>query len=150
MARLSDEQWSALRADWVVGRYSNRELGEKYGTSNVAITKRAKKEGWEKIGSIKKEDHNSGGFIYVVTFKDSANKKFYKIGMAKNIEQRIQGLQTGNPFKLKIELCFYVESMSKIEREIHSCFNKNRKSGEWFGLSDKDLEYIVKRYSING
>lgn len=49
MARLSETEWDQLKADWCTDHYSNRDLGERYGVSNVAITKRAKNEGWEKL-----------------------------------------------------------------------------------------------------
>ena len=49
MARLSESEWDQLKADWCTDYYSNRELGERFGVSNVAITKRAKSEGWEKL-----------------------------------------------------------------------------------------------------
>jgi hypothetical protein len=49
MARLSESEWDQLKADWCTDHYSNRELGERYGVSNVAITKRVKNEGWEKL-----------------------------------------------------------------------------------------------------
>lgn len=49
MARLADEQWNQLKADWCTGHYSNRALGERFGVSNVAITKRANSEGWQKL-----------------------------------------------------------------------------------------------------
>lgn len=51
MARLTDEDWQKLKADWCTGHYSNRDLGERFGVSNVAITKRAQKEGWVKLPS---------------------------------------------------------------------------------------------------
>lgn len=49
MARLAGEEWDKLKADWCTGHYTHRELGERYGVSNVAITKKAKAENWEKL-----------------------------------------------------------------------------------------------------
>jgi len=49
MARLSESEWDQLKADWCTDHYSNRELGERYGVSNVAITKRVKNESWKKL-----------------------------------------------------------------------------------------------------
>jgi len=48
MGRLKDSQWSEIRAHYATGRYPNRDLGETYGVSHVAIQKRAKAEGWVK------------------------------------------------------------------------------------------------------
>jgi len=48
MARLTEEQWSELKAHYATGKYSNRDLGEMYNVSHVAIQKRAKSEEWIK------------------------------------------------------------------------------------------------------
>ena len=48
MARLSDKEWGELKAHYATGRYSNRDLGEMYGVSHVAIQKRVKAEDWVK------------------------------------------------------------------------------------------------------
>jgi hypothetical protein len=40
--------WEAIKRDYELDRWSNRELATKYGCSHVAIGKRASKEGWTK------------------------------------------------------------------------------------------------------
>ena len=155
MARLTPEQWDEVKSIYLLGAATLDELGERFGVSRAAIQKKRDKENWAKLDEFnearpKKEQPSSSGFIYVVTFLDSANKKHYKIGRAKNIEQRLSGIQTGNPFKLKLDLCFWVESMSKVENMIHNQYKNKRKNGEWFDLTDSDVLDIAKRYSING
>ncbi|OZB49421.1 MAG: hypothetical protein B7X60_01280 [Polynucleobacter sp. 39-45-136] len=51
MARLTEEQWSEVRAHYATGRYANRDLAEMYGVSHVAIQKKAKAEEWSKADS---------------------------------------------------------------------------------------------------
>ena len=48
MARLTDEQWSIVRADYEVRSLSNYELAEKHGVTETAIRKKAKQYGWVK------------------------------------------------------------------------------------------------------
>jgi len=48
MARLSVDDWQALRAEYRTGLFSNCQLAEKYGISETALRKRAKKEDWGK------------------------------------------------------------------------------------------------------
>jgi hypothetical protein len=57
MARLTVEQWGCLKSDWVTGRYNNRELGERFGTSHTAIQKKANAEEWEKLDSSVVSDY---------------------------------------------------------------------------------------------
>ena len=46
MARLSKETWERLKADYVTGAYSVRDLAKKYNISHAAINKKIKKENW--------------------------------------------------------------------------------------------------------
>ena len=48
MARLTQEQWELVRADYEVRSLSNRELASKYGVSEAAIRKKAKSQEWVK------------------------------------------------------------------------------------------------------
>lgn len=51
MARLTDDQWLEIRADYEVRHTSNRELASKHGVTEAAIRKKAKQQGWIKEGS---------------------------------------------------------------------------------------------------
>jgi hypothetical protein len=46
MARLSKEEWQAIRVEREANSTPFRELAAKYGVSDVAIVKRSKAEGW--------------------------------------------------------------------------------------------------------
>ena len=48
MARLTQEQWSEVKAHYATGKYTNRELAEMYGVSHVAVQKKVKAESWVK------------------------------------------------------------------------------------------------------
>lgn len=46
MARLSPEKWEQARAEYEVRGCSLKELARKFGVSDIAVGKRARKEGW--------------------------------------------------------------------------------------------------------
>ena len=46
MARLTDEQWSCMRADYEVHQLTFTQLESKYGVNKSNISRRAKKENW--------------------------------------------------------------------------------------------------------
>lgn len=46
MARLTEAQWDAVRADYEVRRMSFGELADKYGVNKSNISRRAKADGW--------------------------------------------------------------------------------------------------------
>ena len=63
-----------------------------------------------------------------------------KIGMTKNKpEYRESTLQSEDP---DVELAYYkkVQSMRKTERELHEAFKEKRYRGEWFDLTQDDIE----------
>lgn len=43
------EKWDAIRADYLTGEYSVRELAEKHGVSESRIYKKATSDGWKKL-----------------------------------------------------------------------------------------------------
>lgn len=71
------------------------------------------------------------GFIYFVQAGDSI-----KIGFAKNWQQRLQSLQTGNSRRLKV-LRVIAGDLAD-EKKIHKRFHGLRQSGEWF-MADAEL-----------
>lgn len=52
MAKLTEDQWQEIQAMWCVGKRTNREIGEKFGISHVAIQKRAKRDNWQKADEV--------------------------------------------------------------------------------------------------
>ncbi|HIC10926.1 MAG TPA: GIY-YIG nuclease family protein, partial [Campylobacterales bacterium] len=78
-------------------------------------------------------------FIYVIT-----DGEFYKIGATKNINRRIEILQMGNPRPLK--LVYQKETPNnrakEIEHYLHKYFSDKNILGEWFKLSEDDINQI--------
>lgn len=70
--------------------------------------------------------------------------EFYKIGRSGNILSRIEGLQIGNPYP--IDLLFFCRTLKdlEVERKLHTHFVTKKVRGEWFQLSERDLEYFYE------
>lgn len=59
----------------------------------------------------------------------------YKIGIANNVERRLEELQVGNPVELFIVCKFFFKSRkvaNKVEKSLHNRFKDHRVRGEWF------------------
>ena len=59
----------------------------------------------------------------------------YKIGMARNVEKRLDELQIGNPQKLYIIAKIYFGTDARayhIEKQLHRMYSRARIRGEWF------------------
>ena len=66
--------------------------------------------------------------------------EYYKIGIANDVESRLAQLQTGNPNELVIESCYEFPNSQAVEAALHQKFVYVRKRGEWFQLTNSDLE----------
>ena len=69
-----------------------------------------------------------------------------KIGYSVNPESRVKGLQTGNSNKLKI-VGVLVAATQQTEKELHSYFYSKRVTGEWFDITNGDIDDACKKYS---
>lgn len=73
------------------------------------------------------------------------NTGYYKIGRSKNPQKRENTLQSEKP---TIELLFSSDELPiDIEKLIHNEFSNKRVRGEWFDLTEEDVDYIKKRLS---
>lgn len=76
-------------------------------------------------------------FIYLLRIPE---KGIYKIGVAKNVERRLKQLQTGNPEPIILVSKFKSERAYKIESILHRRYSLNRIEGEWFYLTDSQVD----------
>jgi len=85
---------------------------------------------------------NEKGYIYVFT-----DGEYYKIGHTKyNPTIRLMQCQCGNPRRMEIVDCFFVNNTVHIEQQLHDILKKKRvrPQGEWFDLDESDIDMIYK------
>lgn len=92
-------------------------------------------------------------FVY---FIQSGENGPIKIGVARNIEKRIEDLQIGNPCELHLLCTMPCDSKNHAffrERQLHKIFSKQRIRGEWFennikfkNLSENFSDFIHKKF----
>ena len=72
-------------------------------------------------------------FVYFI----EAENGLVKIGNSTNIHKRLTTLKTQSPIKLKLIHSIPCKEFSgtRIERDLHIYFSKQRSHGEWFKLS---------------
>lgn len=77
------------------------------------------------------------GYIYLI---QCGNTTYYKIGITHgDIYKRLQTLQTGCPYKLKLVMMFLTPDAETLEAETHEMLNENKVNGEWFDLCDPQV-----------
>ena len=80
------------------------------------------------------------GYVYLV---QAVGTDRFKIGRAINVPNRLRALQTGSPLKIRYVYHAYVRNMNLCEMELHHKFSEQREIGEWFTLTQKDVEFCI-------
>lgn len=66
----------------------------------------------------------------------------YKIGIASDVKKRVYELQTGCPYPVEILGQWDHGEAFRLEQQLHSMFASKRLAGEWFALTEQDVETI--------
>lgn len=148
--------WARIECEYRAGVKSQREIARECRLTEGAIRKRAKRDGWTRapapvLQPVVLADVDSldrAGFVYVIYLQDSASERFYKIGMAASFTARFTAHQCSSPFPICVACVYFVGNMRAEERELHRLFAKQRVRGEWFRLSDSDLQKIARRAKL--
>jgi len=91
----------------------------------------------EKHDRQKEEREKSSGVYFIQSGDDGP----VKIGLAQNPRNRLAGLQTSHPVKLKL-LAFILQGGRDLEKSLHARFRSSRLNGEWFTLTPALQEII--------
>lgn len=78
------------------------------------------------------------GYVYVVKSPTGA----YKIGKSKDPDNRLRTFSVKLPFEVEYVCVIPTDDMNGLERDLHSRFSDKRENGEWFNLTDTDIQYI--------
>lgn len=76
----------------------------------------------------------------VVYFIGSKEMEYIKIGTARDVYKRLDGIQTSLPFDM--EILFTFPGNRESETKAHKAFGEYRKRGEWFRNTGKLNDYI--------
>tara|TARA_R100001530_G_scaffold109837_1_gene77199 strand:+ start:29 stop:1009 length:981 start_codon:yes stop_codon:yes gene_type:complete len=87
------------------------------------------------------EGEDLGAYRGYVYFISDDNRKTVKIGYSKNPWARVKDLQTGRTAKLSVVATLRTTEVS--ENDIHSIFDDERQSGEWFVFSPR-IEALIQ------
>ncbi|MGE0383424.1 MAG: GIY-YIG nuclease family protein [Gammaproteobacteria bacterium] len=90
----------------------------------------------------------AAGFIYVIYIDDSAERRFFKIGLSSSFSCRFGSHQTSSPFAVCVAIAYFVGDMRQEETYLHQEFAAKRVRGEWFRLTDEDLCAIAARAKL--
>ncbi|WP_205244657.1 GIY-YIG nuclease family protein [Comamonas sp. Tr-654] len=69
----------------------------------------------------------------------------YKVGRTRNIPARMRAFGVHLPFIYTIPLCVWFDDCHAAESRYHTMFSDKRINGEWFDLSESDIDLIRLR-----
>lgn len=81
----------------------------------------------------------SNRFVYVLK-----SGKSYKIGISKDVAERLRNLQTGNPIEIALVSAAFLENAPRFESRLHEAFSDYRTRGEWFELPPEKVEDLIE------
>ncbi len=85
-------------------------------------------------------------YIYLIR---CAENNFYKIGISKNVEQRLKQIQTSVPDKVYLVNKYESQYAYKIEKALHNFFKLYHRNNEWFELSiSEEIKFLDMCSSI--
>jgi hypothetical protein len=77
------------------------------------------------------------GYVYLLHVTDTSR---YKIGLTTNLNRRIKQIGKQSPYPIELVHSFYTSNCSKSESNLHIKYDSFRIHGEWFELSDEQVE----------
>ena len=71
----------------------------------------------------------------------------YKIGITRNIKERLETLQTSSPDKLELIFKYPTTESREIEKSLHNLFKyyRIRENGEWFKFEDEKISQWIRK-----
>ena len=78
------------------------------------------------------------GLVYLIE-----GLPLYKIGRTRNLPKRLNDLQASSPAPLKVLCILQTVCMQKLEQQLHRKYKHKRIHGEWFRLSESDINEIM-------
>jgi septal ring factor EnvC (AmiA/AmiB activator) len=86
------------------------------------------------------------GFIYILKSENG----YYKIGKAKELQNRITTWQHEFPIVIDFIYSFACHNRRLVENFLHNKYSKKRLRREWYKLNDEDIAWIlsIKDYEL--
>jgi Meiotically Up-regulated Gene 113 (MUG113) protein len=83
------------------------------------------------------QPRTTAGYVYVLR---QVNGTHYKIGHTSNPDKRKHTFDVKLPFAVEFDVLIATDDRYQLERDLHTRYADKRVNGEWFNLSDDDLE----------
>jgi hypothetical protein len=129
-------EWRMYSHDWFVLEYEQEEIDSRKWL-DVSPDIRLYNQ---RLRTIIRQHNPEAGFVYCL--HDGVGH--YKIGRSKVLSQRLRQLGTQPPFPIELKWAFQAVDAVTYESHLHNALAKHRLSGEWFSLTEDQVEMLRK------
>lgn len=137
------------RLNEIIQHNSTFERGKAQSVIEELLAK-SRKEHEEQMAELRREkaeleklrQYSDYGYVYL--FHD-AETGMYKIGKSKNPDNRLSQVRTSTANNIVCFCTIETHEMTTLEAELHQQFATQRIRGEWFSLTDADVQCIKER-----
>lgn len=112
----------------------------KYQRPVLIVGRNYAKEPPRTVADIQVHDNPRAGYVYIA----AAETGLFKIGKSRNPKERVKGFAGAvMPFQITLLHAIFSADMHMAESMIHQQYKHCRRAGEWFQLSDKELDELL-------
>lgn len=145
------EHWHDIQQSGIVAQYEEERMAHVYVQDqsdkvllalldNPFIPEHVLQLGRDELSKRERRKPTTGT-IYLI---QGAETGYTKIGITKDIQRRLKTLQISSPEHLQVAHSF--PGTAAEERSLHRSYQDKRLHGEWFSLSQNDIQAITACY----
>jgi hypothetical protein len=144
----TEEHWTPSSLKVAVERPNRTGIGYCKPCSKINQANRNKKLKDARLTrSGKPIDRNIQGKLYIIGPKENKKNQYpYKIGISSGttIHKRLSGIQTSHWIDLAVIFeSEILDHVAKVEAKLHKEYKRKRVRGEWFKISQEDIQDII-------
>jgi hypothetical protein len=94
------------------------------------------------LPEAKNKKKKISGYIYLL-FDETI--EVYKIGLTKDLKNRVRGIQAQSCSRISLVKSVFTDDTFGNESRIHSMFENKRVQGEWFKLTDSEVDLVKEQ-----
>lgn len=83
----------------------------------------------------------NSGYVYFIYYEEIKNK--FKIGMSRNLKVRIDELNRGCPYEIKVYKYLNCSNYREVEKWAHKHFEDYLIGHEWFEINKKQIDEFL-------
>lgn len=133
------KEWEGT-ADLIADTYSNEQAALTAERAALAAELAALREQIAAQQQRQRQSHIAkAGFVYVL----ATDQGTHKIGMAVDVERRVKEIAGMTSQTIELVTTFATGDRRVLEQRLHECFADRRLRGEWFALTETDLDALL-------